>query len=159
MENVMSDYNRLPPITLTIADSERLERLAHASMARFPQTADYLAREIERARIVKPVHDGPNFVRMGSWVDFRDDRTGQVRHVMLVYPDQADISAGKLSVLTPVGAALIGLSKDQSIQWQTPAGDWRSLTILSIDDARSRDGRQRAGRTSPAKKDKNLFGK
>ena len=130
----MTDFARLPPITLTRADHDRLERLAHAGRARFPQTADYLAREVERARILEPDHDGRNFVRMGSWVEFRDDSTGQVRQVTLVYPDQADIAAGKISVLTPIGAALIGLSQNQSIKWQAPAGSWRSLTVLSVDN-------------------------
>ena len=55
----MVDFTRLPPITLTIADRERLERLAHAGMARFPQTADYLAREVERAWILGPAQAGP----------------------------------------------------------------------------------------------------
>jgi regulator of nucleoside diphosphate kinase len=122
----------LPPIAMTIADRERLERLANASMARFPQTAEYLAREVERAQILDLGHDGPQFVRMGAWVEFRDDRTGQVRRVSLAYPHQADISAGKVSVLTPIGAALIGLSEGQSIEWQAPAGDKRSLTVLRI---------------------------
>ena len=124
----------LPPITLTVADRERLERLANASMVRFPQTAEYLAREIERARI-QADHHSRGFVRMGSCVEFRDDATGQVRRMTLVYPDQADVMAGKISVLTPVGAALIGLSRNQSIEWQTPAGNWRSLTVLSIAEA------------------------
>ena len=51
---------------------------------------------------------------------------------MLVYPDQAEVAAGRISVLTPVGAALIGLSKNQSIDWETPARERRSLTVLSV---------------------------
>jgi regulator of nucleoside diphosphate kinase len=74
----------LPPIAMTIADRERLERLANASIARFPQTAEYLAREVERARTLEPGHDGRQFVRMGAWVEFRDDRSGQMRRVSLI---------------------------------------------------------------------------
>ena len=66
-----------------------------------------------------------DLVTMGSSVEFRDDVTGQVRCVVLVYPDKADVSAGRTSVLTPVGAALIGLSKNQSIDWETPAREGR----------------------------------
>jgi regulator of nucleoside diphosphate kinase len=135
----MTNSTRLPHITLTVADRDRLELLANASMTRFPQTADYLAREVERARIIGPGigpgDDGPNFIRMGSRVDFRDDETGRVRSVTLVYPDQADVTAGCISVMTPVGAALIGLSKGQSIEWQTPAGAWRTLSVLSVSNA------------------------
>ena len=123
----------LPPITLTRADVARLEQLASAGMARFPQAADFLAREIERARIVENAEAGQGFVRMGSQVTFRDD-AGHTREVTLVYPDQADISARRISVLTPVGAALIGLSKGQTITWDTPSGDMRSLTVLAISD-------------------------
>jgi regulator of nucleoside diphosphate kinase len=142
----MTGYSRLPAITLTIADRERLERLANASMDRFPQTADYLAREVERARI-NADDEGEGFVRMGSCVEFRDDATGQVRRMTLVYPDQADVTAAKISVLTPVGAALIGLSKNQSIEWQTPTGNWRSLTVLSVGDAHQAPVKRRATRS------------
>ena len=94
---------KLPPITLHPEDRERLEALALASLDRFPQTAGYLAREVERARIVGANDDTP-FVRMGSLVTFRDDTTGQVREVTLTYPDRADIAAGRVSVLTPESA-------------------------------------------------------
>lgn len=128
----MTAFSQLPPITLTVDDQERLARLAHASTAHSPQTASYLAREVERARILEAHQDARNFVRMGTWLQFRDDSTGRIRNVQLVYPHQADFLAGKISVLAPVGAALIGLAQDQSIRWQTPAGEWRSLTVLSI---------------------------
>lgn len=52
--------------------------------------------------------------------------------MLLVYPDEADVLEVKISVLTPIGAALIGLSVGQSIEWQTPAGGWRSLTVLQV---------------------------
>jgi regulator of nucleoside diphosphate kinase len=120
----------LPPITLSTIDSERLDRLAAAASNTFPRTADFLAREVARANIVPSAHVLPGLVTMGSKVSFRDDTTGQERTVLLVYPDEADVSEGKISVLTPIGAALIGLSIGQSIEWQTPAGGWRSLTVL-----------------------------
>jgi RNA polymerase sigma-70 factor (ECF subfamily) len=128
----VTNFNSLPDIALTIADRERLERLVIASIEHFPTTADYLAREIERARIIEPHQAADDLVLMGSCVDFRDDVTGQVRRITLVYPHDANVSAGRISVMTPVGAALIGLSKGQSIEWQTPGGEWRSLTVLSV---------------------------
>jgi len=134
-EKAMTMFSRLPSITLTVDDRKRLERLAHAGMAHFPQAAGYLAREVERARILEAHQDARHFVRMGAWLEFRDDSTGRIRRVRLVYPQQADVSESKISVLTPVGAALIGLAQDQSIQWQTPAGQWRSLTVLLVGDS------------------------
>jgi regulator of nucleoside diphosphate kinase len=69
---------------------------------------------------------------MGSRVRFRDDVTGQERTLTLAYPEDADISSGRISVLTPVGAALIGLSVGQSIEWETASGGLRSLTVLEV---------------------------
>lgn len=122
----------LPPITMTQGDWERLGSLAEAATEIFPRTADFLTREVERAQVVASPAHPPDFVTMGSTVDFQDDITAQVRRVTLVYPEEADVGTGKVSVLTPVGAALIGLSSGQSIDFQTPSGGWRSLTLLKI---------------------------
>ncbi|MCK1594630.1 GreA/GreB family elongation factor [Bradyrhizobium sp. 164] len=69
---------------------------------------------------------------MGSQVRNCDNTTGDVRDVVLVYPHEADITLKRISVLTPVGAALIGLSVGQGIEFQTPGHSKRSLTILSV---------------------------
>lgn len=124
----------LPPIIVSGMDFDRLERLVAAASPE-SRTADFLAREIARATIVPSGFLLRGVVAMGSEVEFRDDATGRSRTVNLVYPDQADLDDGKLSVLSPVGAALIGLSVGQSIEWETPTGDWRSLTVLSVGGA------------------------
>lgn len=121
----------LPPITLTRSDCDRLDRLASAAAA--SPTADFLAREVARATVVPSEAPPRDVVAMGSTVTFRDDTTGQDRTVTLVYPDEADMTEGRVSVLTPVGAALIGLPAGQSIEWQTPGGGWRSLTVLRVE--------------------------
>lgn len=69
---------------------------------------------------------------MESEVTFRDDATGLQKQVTLVYPNAADIDAGRVSVLTPIGAALIGLSAGQAISFETPSGEQRSLTVLDV---------------------------
>lgn len=134
-----SDINRtsykraeLPPISLNENDLERLRNLADAASDKFPRTAEFLAREVERANILDPLKVLPGLVVMGADVTFRDDVTGKTRRVTLVYPQEADIDANKISVLTPIGAALIGLSVSQSIEWQTQTGHWRSLTVLDV---------------------------
>ena len=124
--------SHLPNIVLTTDDSERLRRLADAASEKFPRTAEFLAREVDRATVVDEHGASSNLVAMGTQVVYRDDDTGKTRSVILVYPDEADLDEGKISVLTPIGAALIGLSKNQTISWQTPAGDWRSLTVLTV---------------------------
>jgi regulator of nucleoside diphosphate kinase len=122
----------LPPITLSAVDAERLLRLAEFARHRLPETAEFLSREVERANVVSPAQLQPGVVAMGSDVEFRDDTTGQVRQVTLVYPQEADVAAGKISVLTPIGAALIGLSAGQSIEWETLLGERRSLTVTDV---------------------------
>lgn len=124
----------LPPIMMSGIDVDRLDRLVTAAAEKHPDTAEFLSREISRATIVPSTIVPPGLVTMGAKVEFRDDTTGQSRAVTLVYPHEADVEAGKLSILTPVGAALIGLSVGQSIEWQTPTGGWRSLTVLRVRD-------------------------
>lgn len=127
-------HAELPPISLSHTDCERLGHLAEVAADKFPQVADFLAREVARAEILLPGQAVSGLVMMGSTVDFRDDVSGQERRVTLVYPDKANVTEGKISVLTPVGAALIGLTIGQSIEWQTPGGGWRSLTVLKVHD-------------------------
>jgi regulator of nucleoside diphosphate kinase len=126
----MSDH--LPQITLTTDDSERLRRLADAAAGKFPRTAEFLAREVDRADLTDDATTAQSLVTMGSEVVYRDDATGKSRWVTLVYPDEADLDTGKISVLTPIGAALIGLSVNQSIEFETPTGAQRSLTVEGV---------------------------
>jgi regulator of nucleoside diphosphate kinase len=126
----MSDH--LPQITLTTDDSERLRRLADAAAGKFPRTAEFLAREVDRAELSDDAATVGSRVTMGSEVVYRDDETGKTRSVTLVYPDEADLDSGKISVLTPIGAALIGLSANQSIEFETPTGAVRSVTVESV---------------------------
>jgi regulator of nucleoside diphosphate kinase len=69
---------------------------------------------------------------MGSTVGFVVEETGEQRTVKLVYPGEADIEQGRVSILTPVGAGLIGLRVGQSISWPTRSGEERLLRIESV---------------------------
>lgn len=126
----------LPPISIRMCDADRLRNIAEAASEKYPQTTEFLAREIDRAEILTDVHSLPGLVTMESDVTFRDDISLQERSVTLVYPEAADVDAGKISILTPIGAALIGLSVGQTIEFQTPGGRWRSLTVLKVDTPR-----------------------
>jgi regulator of nucleoside diphosphate kinase len=120
---------KLPPITITTEDLRHLSVLPLSDA----RPAESLAREIDRANIV-PVHQAlPGVVRMGSLVKYRENTTGQVREVILVYPRDIDGEANRVSVLTPIGAALIGLSVGQSIEFETPHVEKSSLTVLRVD--------------------------
>jgi regulator of nucleoside diphosphate kinase len=122
----------LPRIVISTDDARRLSALADSSMVLFPREAHFLARETERAKVVEDEADLRGVVRMGSQVRYCDDKTGDVRDVVLVYPHAADIGLKRISVLTPVGAALIGLSVGQAIEFQTPGRNTRSLTVLGV---------------------------
>jgi regulator of nucleoside diphosphate kinase len=124
--------SQLPPIIITMGDMHRLSLIANSSMTRFPRVAHFLARELDRASVVPEQPGLRGVVRMGSQMAYRDDVTGRIREVTLVYPHEADIDLNRISVLTPVGAALIGLSVGQTIEFQTPTRDTRSLTVLAV---------------------------
>ncbi len=121
----------LPDIRVTEDELRRLSSLANSGMERFPRVAHFLAREMERASVVTDDGDLQGVVRMGSKVTYRDDETGAARDVVLVYPHEANIELGRISVLTPVGAALIGLSVGQRIAFQTPGSGTKSITVLA----------------------------
>lgn len=118
-----------PQITIGDADYRKLVSLAMAVPAA-ADDGDDLFSELERARVVTQAKLARDVVRMGSSVTFRAD-TGTERAVTLVYPADADISAGKISVLTPIGTALIGLRVGQSITWTARDGQRHVLTLLS----------------------------
>ncbi|MBO6900376.1 MAG: nucleoside diphosphate kinase regulator [Rhizobiaceae bacterium] len=123
---------RKPPITLTRSDHERLFRLAQSYSTRNHDVAEVLMEELDRARVVKDDHNRSDFVRMGSTLRFTSD-LGEDRTVTLVFPAEADIAEGKISILTPIGAALIGLSAGQSIDWASRDGRVHRLTVESVD--------------------------
>ncbi|BBK35546.1 nucleoside diphosphate kinase regulator [Allostella sp. ATCC 35155] len=124
----------LPPITVRQDDFATLSRLADGLADQMPDVADYLARELDRARVVPDAGLPSDVVRMGSRVHYRDDATGQERWITLVYPGERDIAAGRISVMTPVGAALIGLARGQSIAWETRRGESRALSVLEVEE-------------------------
>jgi len=74
----------------------------------------------------------PDVVTMNSRVVYRDEETGETREVTLSYPQDASLEQGRVSVLAPVGAALLGLSVGQEIDWQLPGGKTKRLHILSV---------------------------
>jgi regulator of nucleoside diphosphate kinase len=103
-------------------------------MERLPELADELLSELERARVAGTTPS--NTVQMGATVEYGSD-DGHQRRVTLVYPQDADIAQNKISILTPIGTALLGLAVGQSIQWTTNDGRNRTLTILAVDQSAS----------------------
>lgn len=123
-----------PEISISTSDHTRLTMLADAIAERDVSLSDDLFGELERARIVADDLIPDEVVRMGSCIRFKDDKSIE-RIVTLVFPNEADISEGRLSILTPVGAALIGLSAGQSILWTARDGQRHRLTVLEVSAA------------------------
>src|SRR5688572_6494485 len=123
---------RKPRITLTAHDHEKLSKFARAAESTMPEVAAVLTEELDRAHVLAKRRHPEHIVCMGCEVEFRDDTTGKVQTVTLVYPEDADISKGRISVLTPIGTALIGLRAGHSITWETRTGDLRRLKVLQV---------------------------
>ncbi|MBN8994622.1 MAG: nucleoside diphosphate kinase regulator [Rhizobiales bacterium] len=120
-----------PQIVLSDADYDRLANLAATAAERLPDLAGELQSELDRAQVVAIGAVPSHVVRMGSTVEFRAEG-GMHRTVTLVFPGEADIASNRVSVLTPIGTALIGLAKGQSIRWRTRDGREQELTIIDV---------------------------
>lgn len=122
---------RKPSIVIGETDHQRLKKLALAAADRLPEISDGLLLELERARVVSDSSVPGTVVRMGSTVEYETD-TGDGRTVTLVFPIDADISEGKISILTPIGTALIGLSVGQLMMWTARDGRLHRLSVISV---------------------------
>lgn len=122
------------PLTVSSANHDRLRRIAAAGMRirRVPPSAKILAEELGRAQVVCPTDLPPNVISMHSVFDFRDGVIDQIRRATLVYPGEEDADVGRISVLSPLGAALIGLAEGQAARWQSATGAWRTLRVISV---------------------------
>lgn len=94
-----------------------------------------LLAELDRAQAHTREAMPRGVVTMGATVEFIDEANGRRRSVRLVPPEEADIAAGRVSILTPVGAGLIGLSEGQSIRWPDRQGHERVLRIVNVEPA------------------------
>ncbi|MFC0244250.1 nucleoside diphosphate kinase regulator [Falsochrobactrum ovis] len=131
----MSGKNRKKPnIVVSETDYERLMGLAGSVPEKQEDIAEELMLELDRAKVVPAKRVADNVVQMGSTVEFKSN-DGQERRVTLVYPGEADIAQGKISILTPIGTALIGLTPGQSISWTTRDGRLHELNVLSVSKA------------------------
>jgi regulator of nucleoside diphosphate kinase len=121
-----------PPLHLLAAESDMVASLALQVEHRDPVVAAMLLEEIERAELHEPETLPKTAVTLGSEVDFIDERTHQMRTVELVLPVAANIAQGRISILTPMGAALYGLAAGQSIDWPDLDGHSRRIRIVRV---------------------------
>ena len=118
-----------PPLIVAAEDREQLQQLV--ARAGGAGVAEQLEFELERARVAPLAEVPADVVVMNSTLDYEELATGQRRRLQLVYPLQADSNAGRISVLAPLGCALLGLRVGQEIDWQMPGGP-RRLRVLAV---------------------------
>ena len=121
-----------PPIAIDANHFARLSALSSLTSGRMTEVCEYLREELDRAHVLPTEKLRPDIVSLGSQVEFRDEQTGKIQEIILVYPHDADITRRRVSVLTPVGAALLGLSINQAISFRTRIGERRELTVLKV---------------------------
>lgn len=121
-----------PPIQICETDAERIGNLAIEAEGRMPRAAQLPLTEINRAKVVEDSRLPRDVVAMQSTVKFIDETSGAERTLKLVYPQDADIEAGRISILSLVGAALLGLKPGQSILWPDRTGKQRALRIIDV---------------------------
>ncbi len=121
----------LPEIVLSSLDLDRLDQL----LSRLPATDParlQLEQELDRGAVVEPAAMPANIVTMNSTVRLRLLKTGEEPCLTLVYPKDLDASGDKVSVLAPVGSALLGLSEGDQIHWPMPDGEIQPIQVLQL---------------------------
>lgn len=114
-----SDYDRLIDLLDSLPESRASE-------------FDSLRTELERASIIAADVVPETVVTMNAEVHCVDESSGREHFITLVYPSEADADKGRISVLAPLGSALIGLSVGQSIDWQVKDGRLLRLKVLNV---------------------------
>lgn len=130
--NSATTNNRLPKIHLDKTLVGRLEALASSMMRHSPEVGERLMDEIARVKLVAPEKLRGDIVTIGSEVTYRDLGSDRVQTVILTYPEEADIDLHRISVLTPIGVALLGLSAGAAISWVTRDDETKTLEVVKV---------------------------
>lgn len=131
-----------PQLIITQADFQRLEALLSSKLAQIaggPDRLHELEGQLNQAQVVPQDCVPEDVVTMHSRVKLRDLDTDELESYALVYPDRADIANGKLSILAPIGTAILGYRVGDELQWQVPAGS-RRLRVEKVDYQPERAG-------------------
>ena len=119
-------------IVITKTDQMRLlQLLDNPVLVREKSAMRDLVTELNRARIVSPREIPPDIVTMRSRVRIKDRTTNEESVLTLAFPGEANLDEGKISILAPVGVALLGYRVGDIVDWNVPAGS-RSIEILEI---------------------------
>jgi regulator of nucleoside diphosphate kinase len=127
-------------IVVTSLDLARLERLLESLPAGAFPGKQALETELQRAEVVEPEQIPPNVVTMNSTVNFCFTESGEEFRLTLVYPKDAQGEPDRISILAPVGSALLGLAVGDEIQWPRPAGGMTTVRVIDISYQPERSG-------------------
>lgn len=121
-----------PEITVSTSDLERLEGLLSKPPTRNRSDLDGLRAELDRANILDADGMPADVIMMNSRARFREETSGREYELTLAWPHEANADDGKVSIFSPAGSALLGLSVGQHIDWQTPEGHAIQLRVLAV---------------------------
>lgn len=114
-----------PSIYITTQDAEKLRKLMREAYHSDYRGSDYLkklAGEIEKASVVQPDQIPSNVITLNSTARLVDQQTNEEMIYTLVFPEDADPSQGKISILAPIGTAMLGYKTGDTFEWDTPGG-------------------------------------
>lgn len=121
-----------PEITVSTSDLERLEGLLSKPPTRNRSDLDGLRAELDRANVLDGDAMPDDVIMMNSRARFREETSGREYDLTLAWPHEANAADGKVSIFSPAGSALLGLSVGQRIDWQTPDGHAIQLQVLAV---------------------------
>ena len=123
-----------PSIFITTKDAAKLRKLIREAYHSEYRGSDYLkelAEEMEKASVVNPDQIPADVITLNSTARLVDQETNEEMVYTLVFPEDADISRGKISVLAPIGTAMLGYKTGDAFEWDTPGGK-RTLRVQEI---------------------------
>lgn len=132
IEKQSGELSTAETIILKQTDYQKISELLNAVGS---DATALLEEELDRATLVDDGSLPADVVAMNSDVHYEDTGSGKTSQIKLVYPTEANIEENRISVLTPVGSALIGLRAGQMIQWPLPNGTRKQLRVLSVKQA------------------------
>lgn len=121
------------PVLLCEEDFRLLKQLVGISLVNDAPEEMTLAYELGRAIVVKDNAFPPQTIRLNSRVQIQDLGTGKITELSIVMPPHADIKQKKISILTPMAAALIGFRKGDEVEWRMPSG-LKKYRVLEVSD-------------------------
>jgi regulator of nucleoside diphosphate kinase len=124
--------NTRPEITISSLDADRLYNLIESLPRNSFAGKAELESELARANVVAPELISPTIVTMNSKIKFVIESTKEEFELTLVYPKDVDSSGKQISILAPVGSALLGLSQGDEIEWPKPGGGFLKVKLIEV---------------------------